>query len=252
MNGLKGKRVLIAGGGGIGAASARRIASEGGRVMLGDLNAEAARDVAEAISADGHDCVAMQYDQSDDASIAALVEAACDRFGGLDGVLVNAADMKAILSDGDLESIDMAVFDRTIEVNLRGSAMVARLALPAIRESRGAIVFMSSSAAHMGEPERVAYQVGKAGLNALVRHIASRWGKEGVTANAIAPGMVLTDQIRGNLPAEFQEQVLAAHRHERLGEPEDIAAMVALLMSGDGAWITGQVLAVDGGASIRP
>jgi len=82
--------------------------------------------------------------------------------------------------------------------------------------------------------------------------VASRWGKEGVRANSICPGMVMTAQIKQNLPQDFIDRVLQVHRSWRLGESEDIAAMVAMLFSKDGEWITGQVMAVDGGASIRP
>jgi NAD(P)-dependent dehydrogenase (short-subunit alcohol dehydrogenase family) len=204
------------------------------------------------MAADGHQVVGARYDAADDASVAALVEQAVRTFGRLDFLHANAANMVAIRSDGDALTLSLETFDATVAVNMRGVLCCARHALPQLIANRGALVVTSSSAAHMGEPERVAYAMTKAAVNALVRHIASRWGKEGVRANAIAPGMVLTDQIRASLPLDFQERVLAAHRHWRLGTSEDIAAMVAMLFSADGEWINGQVLAVDGGASIHP
>jgi NAD(P)-dependent dehydrogenase (short-subunit alcohol dehydrogenase family) len=103
----------------------------------------------------------------------------------------------------------------------------------------------------MGEPERPSYAVSKSGLNALVRHVASKWGRKHVRANAVAPGLVLTDGPRSVLTEDFMKLALRGTRSWRLGEPEDIAAMVAFLASSDGEWINGQILSVDGGASLR-
>jgi NAD(P)-dependent dehydrogenase (short-subunit alcohol dehydrogenase family) len=252
MRRLEGKVAVIAGGGGIGAETARRLAREGCAVMLGDRDVEPARRVADAIGRDGGACEAVAYDQADDESVAALVAAAHRRFGRVDFMHANAADMQAIMLDGDALTIELATFDRTVAVNMRGYLSCTRHALPYLIENRGAIVYTSSSAAHMGEPERVAYAMTKAAVNALMRHVASRWGKEGVRANSIAPGMVLTEHIKQNLPQEFCDLVLTRHLSWRLGESADIAAMVAMLFSKDGEWITGQTIAVDGGASMRP
>ena len=252
MRGLDGKVAVIAGAGGIGAETALRLAGEGCLVMLGDIAIGPAEAAAADIDASGATVAAFAYDQSDDASVKALVDAAVARFGRVDFMHANAADMGAIRKDGDALTIELETFDRTVAVNMRGYLSCTRHALPHLMANRGAIVYTSSSAAHMGEPERVAYAMSKAAVNALMRHVASRWGKEGVRANSVAPGMVLTAQIKGQLPAEYQEWVLTQHRSWRLGESADIAAMVALLFSDDGEWITGQTIAVDGGASIRP
>jgi len=253
MRGLDGKVAVIAGGGGIGTATAERLASEGCNVVIGDIVIGPAEEAAAAITAKGGGtCIAHPFDAADDASVKALVDAAVARFGRLDFMHANAADLQAIRSDTDALTIDLDIYDRTIAVNQRGYLSCTRHALPHLIANRGAIVYTSSSAAHMGEPERVAYAMTKAAANALMRHVASRWGKEGVRANSICPGMVLTQQIKQHIPQEFVDRVLLAHRSWRLGESEDIAAMVAMLFSNDGEWITGQVIAVDGGASIRP
>lgn len=252
MRRLEGKVAVVAGAGGIGTATAERLAAEGCAVMLGDLDGAAAARAAAAIEATGGQCSGIAYDAADDEAVAALVAAAVERFGRLDFMHANAANMRAIREDGDAMTLSLDTFDATVAVNMRGVLSCARHALPHLVVNRGAFVVTSSSAAHMGEPERVAYAMTKAAVNALVRHIASRWGKEGVRANAIAPGMVLTAQIKQSMPQEFQDRVLAAHRHWRLGASEDIAAMVAMLFSPDGEWINGQVIAVDGGASLRP
>ncbi|TZG29310.1 SDR family oxidoreductase [Sphingomonas montanisoli] len=252
MRRLEGKVAVVAGGGGIGGATALRLAEEGASVMIGDIDADSARATAEAIIAAGGQAASMAYDASDDASIAGLVAATVEAFGRLDFMHANAADMRAILADTNALDIPLDIFDRTIAVNLRGALLCARHALPHLIANKGAYVVTSSSAAHMGEPQRVAYAMTKSGVNALVRHIASRWGKDGVRANAICPGMVMTDYHLAHMPAENQAAMLAAHRSPRLGRVEDIAAMVAMLFSKDGEWINGQVMAVDGGASLRP
>jgi len=252
MRGLDDKAILVAGGGGgLGAAAAERLAGEGARLMVGDLFVEGAERCAGRIRAAGGDAVAVAYDQADEASIQALVEAAVARFGRLDCVLANAADMQAIMVDGDAISCPLDVFDRTVRVDMRGYFLIAHHALPHLVSSKGAIAFTSSASSVIGEPERVAYGMSKAGVNALMRHIASRWGKEGVRSNAILPGFVYTEKTRDHLPEEFRRQAIAATRSTRLGEPEDIAAMVALLFSDDGLWINGQTLSVDGGATMR-
>ena len=252
MRRLEGKVAVIAGAGGIGEGTARRLVSEGCAVMLGDLDGDAANRAATAIASDGGACLSFAYDASDDASVARLVGAAVDRFGRVDLMHANAANMKALLEDGDVMTLSPETFDATIAVNLRGPFSCARHAMPHLVANRGAFIVTSSAAAYFGEPERVAYAMTKSGVGALVRHIASRWGKEGVRANAIAPGLVVTERYERTMPIERRERYLAATRSPRLGRVEDIAAMVAMLFSAEGEWINGQVIAVDGGSSIRP
>lgn len=252
MRGLDGKILLIAGGGGgLGAAAAERVASEGAHVVVGDLFLEGAQQCADRINAAGGTALAVQYDQADERSIAALVQATIARFGRIDGVLANAADMQAVLQDTDLLTCPVDIFDRSIAVDMRGYFLIARHAMPHLIASKGAIVFTSSAAAVYGEPERVAYAMAKAGVNALMRHIASRWGRDGVRSNAILPGFVATEKTRDHLPEEFRAAALSATRSNRIGEPRDIAAMIALLLSDDGEWINGQALSVDGGSTMR-
>ena len=188
----------------------------------------------------------------DEASVARLVATAVEGFGGLDGIHVNAADLEAVVQDSDVCDVPLEIFDRTLQVNLRGHLLCTRHALPALlTRGGGSIVYTSSGAAFMGEPERVAYAVSKSGVHALVRHVASRWGKRRIRANAVAPGLVMTDPVRRSMTPAQIESVLAITRSDRLGEPADIAAAVAFLCSDDGAWINGQVLSVDGGVTMR-
>ncbi len=252
MRRLENKVIAVVGAGsGIGAVTAQRLAAEGAAVVVADINTASARSVAAGIVADGGQATAVHCDIADDASVAAMVRAAVTAYGGLDGLHVNAADMRAILSDGDALEVSLDIFDRSLAVNLRGHLLCTRHALPELLKRGGAIVYTSSGAADMGEPTRVSYAVSKAGLQALMRHVASRWGKQAIRANAIAPGLVLTEQLRDHFPENLRQATLAITRSTRLGTSEDIAAMVAMLMSDDGAWINGQVIGVDGGARFR-
>lgn len=255
MKGLQGKAVLVAGGaGGIGTATSIRLGAEGALVAVADLNAPAAEGVAARINEDGGRAVSMAVDIGDEDAVASAVRAAVDAFGGLDAVHVNAADLSpdTVMRDSNAVDIDLDVFDRTIRTGLRGHLLCARHAIPELaKREGGALVFTSSAASFVGEPERPAYAMAKSGINALVRHIASRWGRSGIRANAIAPGLVLTETIAEALDPSFRAGALRNTRSPRLGRPEDIAAMVAFLMSDDGEWVNGQVISVDGGATLR-
>ncbi len=249
MQRLQGKSVIVFGSAsGIGAASAQRMAQEGARVCLADVNVEGAQALAADIVKAGGEAFAVACDISDEASVKAAVDAAVGRFGGLNGAHINAADMRVINQDVDALEIDLGVFDRTMSVNLRGHLLCTRAVLPhLLSKGRGAIVYTSSPASDAGEPTRVAYAVSKSGINALMRHVASRWGAAGITANCVSPGLTLTASASAAVGDEFKKAMLARMANTRLGTPEDQAAMVALLMSADGDWINGQIIRVDGG-----
>jgi NAD(P)-dependent dehydrogenase (short-subunit alcohol dehydrogenase family) len=253
MRGLKGKVAAIVGAAtGIGRATAIRLGEEGAHLVLGDVNVAGIDAVAAEVNRAGGKAVAAHCDIADDASVKALVDLAVKTYGGLDFMHANAADLHVVLSDTTAVDVPLEVFDRTIAVNLRGHLLCTRHAIPEIlKRGGGAVVYTSSAASFVGEPERVSYGVSKSGINALMRHVASRWGKEGIRANAIAPGVVITEATRTGIPEEMKQMVLAMGRSPRLGEPPDIAAMVAMLFSDDGEWINGQVISVDGGVTLR-
>jgi NAD(P)-dependent dehydrogenase (short-subunit alcohol dehydrogenase family) len=249
MRRLDGKIMIVAGGAtGIGAATCERLASEGAAVVVGDINMAEAHATAARIEAAGGTATAIRCDIADEASVAAIVRTTVERYGGLDAIHVNAADLSIIGQDLDVLAVSMEIFDRTIEVDLRGHVLCTRHALPALlKRGGGAIVYTTSGAAFIGEPTRVSYAAAKNGLHALMRHVASRWGKEGIRANAVSPGLVLSQTAQDNLSAELLAMHLADARSTRLGKPSDIAAAVAFLVSDDAEWINGQVLVVDGG-----
>jgi len=253
LRGLGGKVFIVAGGGsGIGAATSRRLADEGASVVIGDFDAANASATARAIADAGGTARGVQFDITSEPSVRTLIAAAVESFGGLDGMHINAAALEVVVRDSDAETVPLDVYDRTLDVNLRGHLLCTRHALPELlKRGGGSLVYTSSGAAFMGEPQRIAYAVSKSGLHALVRHVASRWGKQNVRANAVAPGLVLTDAVRRAMGDDELAQVLAITRSARLGEPRDIAAAVAFLCSADGEWINGQVLSVDGGVTMR-
>jgi NAD(P)-dependent dehydrogenase (short-subunit alcohol dehydrogenase family) len=253
MRGLKDKVAVIAGGAtGIGAATSVRLAEEGVSVVVGDINIETTAALVAKITAAGGKAIAVQFDISDDASVKRLVDTAVDTYGGIDLMHANAADLSLCLSDSDAVDLSLEIWDRTMAINLRGHLLCTRHAIPALlKRGGGAIVYTSSGAAYVGEPVRVAYAVSKSGINALMRHVASRWGKEGIRSNAIAPGVVMTESSTANMPDEMRAMILQMGRSPRLGRPDDIASMVALLFSDEGEWINGQVVSVDGGVTMR-
>lgn len=255
MRGLEGKVVVVAGGaGGIGTATSIRLGEEGAHVVVGDLNEAAARAVAQQVTKAGGAAIAVPFDVSDDSSVAALVAAAVDEFGGVDLCHANAADLSVpvIMGDTDALDVDLAIWDRTMEVNLRGFLLCTRHVIPQFLDrGAGAIVYTSSAASFVGEPARPSYAAAKSGVNALMRHVASKWGKKHIRANAIAPGLVVSDEMSEVIPKDMQERTLKGTRSWRLGHPRDIAAMVAFLLSDDGEWVNGQVISVDGGVTMR-
>jgi NAD(P)-dependent dehydrogenase (short-subunit alcohol dehydrogenase family) len=222
---------------------------------VGDINGEAAQEVAERIRARGGRAISCQTDISEEDGVRDLISRAVAEFGGLDVLHANAADLSPenIGRDSDAVDIPLEVFDRTIHVNARGHLLCARHAIPELlKRGGGSVIFTSSGSSFTSEAQRVAYAMAKAGVNALVRHIANRWGKEGIRANAIAPGLVRTEKNFEILEGQgVLAAVLSSMRSPRVGQPADIGAMVAFLASDDGEWITGQVIAVDGGSTMR-
>jgi NAD(P)-dependent dehydrogenase (short-subunit alcohol dehydrogenase family) len=250
---LEGKTILVAGGGGIGAGLARRFAQEGANVVLGDIALAPAQAVVEQIIAAGGRAAAVLLDGGDERSITDAVRLACDRYDGLDSMHVNFATFVDNGFDTGVLDLPLEFFDETLHVNLRGYYLCTRIALPEIlKRGGGAIVYTSSPASVKGEPTRVAYAIAKAGVEALMRHVAARYGSKGVRANCIAPGSTLHERLERELDDATRQWCLdMAAIKSRLGRPEDIAAMSALLMSDEGAYVTGQVIGVDGGVIMR-
>lgn len=251
MRGLKGKVGIIAGGGrGIGAATARRLAEEGALVVIGDLMGDWAREVAESIKAAGGQAIGVDLDGTHPESQSAIVAAAVERFGGLDFYHSNLAGG----TEGDVDALNCSieVLEKSFAINSKSHFLATQAALPKLVErGGGAMIYTSSGAASGGAPWQVAYPMTKNAIHPLARHVAAKWGKQGVRANVICPGLVLTEAVKQHLTDDYVEKGLKGVPHTRLGQPEDIAAAVAFLASDDGQWVNGQVWHVNGGAQMR-
>ncbi len=251
MGQLDGKVVLLSGGASdIGRATAGLLADEGAAVVVGDVTAEAASEVARDITDAGGRALGLHCDVRDEDSVGAFVDRAVAAFGGVDCVDHNAAWSHARL-DTDAVGVDLGVWERAIETTTRGALLLARHAIPAMAtRGGGSFVTISSGTSTIGESTRVAYGVSKAALNQLTRHLAVRYGRDGIRANAIAPGFILTATAATNVPDDVQRRLADANPTRRLGTPADIGRVVVFLCSDASSYVNGQVLHVDGGHQI--
>jgi len=256
MKRLEGKVILVAGGGGIGNALSRCYGAEGACVVIGDNHLDRGQVVADEIVAEGGSAAAIRLDGRDEDSIAAAVALAEGRFGGLDGLHANFAALSEARNDSNVVNIPLDVYDRTMEVNARGYLLCTRHAIPAIiKRGGGSVIYTSSIAAYVSEPVRVAYAMSKAAGHALMRHVAAAYGPQGIRANVIAAGMVrhegwdrMPPEMAGNVENTGKS---AAAIKSRIARPADLAEMGVLLMSDAGSYISGQVMCIDGGTTMR-
>ena len=249
---LDGKAIVIAGAGGIGNELARRYSLEGASVILGDIDVAAAKRVSDEIVAAGGNAIGVQLDGADDHSIKAAVDLAIATFGGLDGFHANFASFRDGESGEDVLGLPLDIYDEVMRVNARGFLLCTQRAVPAmLSRGGGSMLYTSSGAAFMAEQVRVAYAMSKVAVHALMRHVANRFGPSGIRANVIAPGVITHPRFEAAISSAIAEQMKAQIPVRRLGQSTDIAAMGALLMSDEGSFITGQVISVDGGNSMR-
>ena len=248
---LEGKVVLVSGGAsGIGRATVLRLAAEGATVVVGDVAAEGAAAVAAEVTEAGGRALGIRCDVRDEESVAAFVDEAVETFGGVDAVDHNAAWSHPRL-DTDAVGVDLGVWQRVLDTVTRGALLLARQSVPVMAaRGGGAFVTISSGTSTIGESTRVAYGVSKAALNQLTRHLAVRYGRDGIRANAVAPGLVLTETAATLVPADVQRRLAEANPMRRLGQPDDIARVVVFLCSDAAAYVNGQVVHVDGGHQI--
>ena len=237
---LEGRKALVTGGAsGIGAAIARRLAAEAAMVVIGDLNAEGAREVASEFGGE-----AVGLDVTETASAAAVVE----ELGPFE-ILVNNAGMDEF---GFFTETDPGMWERVIAVNLGGVLACTHAVLPAMQQAGyGRIVSIASEAGRVGSKGSAVYSAAKGGVIAF-KTIARENARFGITANAIAPGPIDTPLLRratelGEIGERVIETMKGATQLRRLGEPEEVAAAVAFLASDDASYVTGETLGVSGG-----
>jgi 2-hydroxycyclohexanecarboxyl-CoA dehydrogenase len=246
---LEGKIALVTGGAsGIGAATARRLAAEGARVAIGDLNEEGARAVASEL--DGHACL---LDVTDTDSVAAAVASVNTALGDID-VLVNNAGTDLF---SFFVNTDPGLWDFVLGVNLRGVLAVTHAVLPSMQERRsGSIVNVASEAGRVGSQGSAVYSAAKAGVIGFTKAIAREAARYRVRVNAVAPGPIETPLLNaapvilGEIGERLKQGMVNATLLGRAGEPEEVAAAIAFLAGEDASYVTGQTLNVSGGLSM--
>jgi NAD(P)-dependent dehydrogenase (short-subunit alcohol dehydrogenase family) len=246
---LKDRVAIVTGGAtGIGLAIVRRLSQEGASVVIADI--EGAQNAAETLSGSNRPVVPIEADVASEASVAGLIEGTLSRLGRVD-ILVNNAAVSASLSLKPFEQLGVAEWRRVLDVNTIGVFLCCRAVAPHMRAQKsGRIVNITSGTAFKGAPFLLHYVASKGAVMSMTRSLARELGGDNITVNAVSPGYTLSE---GNLAnADF----LAAHRQaaiagrvlQRDAYPEDLVGAVAFLASDDAAFMSGQILAVDGGS----
>src|SRR3954454_5426532 len=223
------------------------MASEGAAVVVADLN----RAEAERVAGELDTGMAVEVDVADEESVAHMVKTAVESFGGLDVLHNNATDSSLNAVDTDIVTLDMAVFDRLVAVNLKGQFLGCKHAIPhMLARGGGSIVNTASIDGFVGRGVRAAYGAAKAGVVLLTKSVASQYGTRGIRCNAVAPGLTLTAGAVDNASKEYVEASLRNYPMPRLCAPEDVAKAVVFLASDEAGYVNAATLMVDGGATV--
>ncbi len=244
MIGLEGKAALVTGGGtGIGAATARALAAAGMKVALVGRRTNKLEAVAAEI---GDQAIVLPADVADEAAISGAIEQAVTAFGRLDTLVNNAGLGWA----GTAETTSFEQYQRVLNVNLSGVFLASRAALPALKQSQGAIVNVASVSGLGGDWGLAAYNAAKGGVVNLTRAMALDHARDGVRVNAVAPSLTRTDMVaRPMANATFMERITQRIPMGRAAEPEEIADVIAFLASPAARFVNGVIIPVDGGLS---
>lgn len=245
MGSLEGQVALVTGSGrGIGAAIAQRLSEMGASVCINDINEETAQATADSLSkSSGGEAIAVLADVSDTEEADKLVQTVIDKLGQLD-ILVNNA---GLTRDNLLMRMPEDDWDLVMRVNLKSAYNCSKAAVrPMMRARHGRIISISSVSGIAGNPGQTNYSASKAGLIGFTRSLAREVAQRNITVNAVAPGYIPTD-LTDVLPDDVKEVILRQIPMDRFGAKEDVANAVAFFASPDAAYITGQVLSVDGG-----
>ncbi|KRB49079.1 3-oxoacyl-ACP reductase [Rhizobium sp. Root708] len=242
---LTGRTAIVTGAGnGIGAAIAARLVAEGANVVVADINLENAERQAEALRRDGGKAKAIKVDVVKEADVNAMVDETVAAFGSID-ILVNNA---GLTRDMRITKMSEADWDIVVDVILKGSFNCTKAVLPHMNERKWGRIVNISSRAHLGNPGQANYSAAKAGIIGFTRAMSLEAGRNYITVNAVAPGIINTDMIR-SLPhwEKIKENAEKTTPIPRVGEPEDVADAVAFLVSERAGYISGDVLHVTGG-----
>lgn len=246
------KTALVTGGAaGIGEATVRRLVSEGARVVVGDYQEDRAKTLAEALRREGAEAEGHYFSAVDLDSCKALVDFTLATYGALD-ILVNNVGGEDLKKDLDVARLDIGYFDEIFHMNLRCCIYLTQLAMvPMTERKSGAVVNVASISGLVADFRGTLYGASKAAVINFTRYVATQMGHQGIRCNAVAPGLVLTPAALGNLPENVRSLFLRESATPYLGQPEDIAAVIAFLASDDARYVTGQTLVADGGLTIH-
>ena len=247
--GIAGKVAIVTGsGGGIGEAYARALAGEGAKVVIAEIDEQRGAAVADSIKADGGNASFVAVDVSSEESTKAMASAAIETYGGIDFLVNNAA----LFGDMKMESmlkVDWAYYKKFMDINMDGALLCSRACYRSMKErGGGAIVNQSSTAAWMGVGY---YGLSKLAINGLTHCLTRELGHMNIRVNAIAPGPTETSALEAQVPAQFRDSLVAQTPISRLGQPGDMANACLFLLSDAASWVSGQILAVDGGQIVR-
>jgi 3-oxoacyl-[acyl-carrier protein] reductase len=248
---LEGRVAIITGGGhGIGKAYARRLAEEGAKVVIAELDAAAGERVAAELNAAGFAATSVRTDVADQSSCEAMARHAAETFGKIDILVNNAAVFATVpMSRVPFDEISIEEWDRLMDVNVRGTWLACRAVVPYMRKQRyGKIINISSDTALGGSPNRIHYVSSKAAIIGFTRVLASELGKDNICVNAVAPGSTLSEENPSAEIVKMRTAGAAGRALDRVQKPEDVVGTIAFFASPDSDFITGQLLAVNGGS----
>ncbi|WP_422342793.1 SDR family NAD(P)-dependent oxidoreductase [Parasphingorhabdus sp.] len=246
---LEGKVAIVTGAaGGIGAATAKRLAEQGATVVLADIDLAGAETAAVQIEG----ASALRVDLTDADAVQSLCEHIASEHGSIDILHNNAAIQNDAQRQSDLDvlNLDLAAWDRAMAVNVRGAMLMAKNVIPhMIATGGGSIINSASGFGVQGESTLTAYGTSKAALIQLNRMIATQYGKQNIRSNCMVIGFVLTPMAVESTPDVVKDILLSHHLTPALGQPEDIANLVAFLASDESKFITGAAIPIDGGVT---
>src|SRR3954469_7577425 len=248
-NRLQDRVAIVTGGGhGLGAAYANRLAQEGAKLVIAELDGAAGERVAAQVGG-----LALRTDVSNEDSANDMARRALERFGRIDILVNNAAIFHSVpMSRAPFDEIDPAEWDRMMAVNLRGTWLACRAVVPQMRKQRyGKIVNISSSTAIKGSASRIHYVTSKAGIIGFTKTLAMEVGKDKICVNCIAPGSTLSEENADDALIKYRQAAAGTRALQRMERPEDLVGAVAFFASSDSDFITGQTLVVDGGACLH-